>query len=176
MKLALLGTFCLFLLQSNCQEIENKSVKIGTSYNISCKIQDLEHVQGCWLENPMGSLKILWSGSKWERGRLKKLDQEDLCGVHVTKAIPSDEGIWKCILAIGKQDETINDVTNIEVKVEQDLLPKLKMQNNVDPLISKEKKISLQSVSIKYISKITPFQKFHDTYTIIIIVQGFYDF
>ena len=151
MKSALLCAFCFFLLQSNCQEIENKSVKIGNSYNISCKIQDHEHVQGCWLENPMGSLKILWSGSKWERGRLKKLDQEDLCGVHITKAIPSDEGKWKCILAIGKQDKTINDVTNIDVKVEQELLPKLKMQNDMDPLISKATKISLQSVSFQSI-------------------------
>ena len=151
MKLALLVTFCFFMLFCNCQEIDKKVVKIGTSFNISCKIQDHEHVQGCWLENPMGSLKILWSGSKWERGRLKKLDQEDLCGVHITKAIPSDEGIWKCILAIGKQDESINDVTNIEVKIEQDLLPKLKMQNDMDPLISKAKKISLQSVSFRSI-------------------------
>merc|ERR1719367_2093660 len=126
MKLALLVTFCFFLHHCDCQGIENKSVRIGSSYNISCKIQDHEHVQGCWLENPMGNLKILWSGSKWERGRLKKLDQEDLCGVHVTKAIPSDEGIWKCILAIGKQDETANVVTNIEVKVEQDLVHTLK--------------------------------------------------
>ena len=149
MKLIPLTLFYFIFRQLNCLEIESTYAKIGAPFDISCKIQDPKLILGCWVENSMGSLKILSSGSNWERGRLKKLDNEELCGVHVTRAIRSDEGIWKCILAIGTKDKFVNNVTKIEVKIEQNLLHKLTIKNHMDPLLSKEKTISLQSVSFK---------------------------
>ena len=150
MKLVILITLHFFLSQGNCHEIETKTARLGSSYNISCKIQNPELIKGCWIENPMGSLKILWSGSKWERGRLRNLDQEGLCGVRVSKAIESDHGIWKCILALGTKNETVNVVKKIDLKIKQNSFPKLTIQQKSASDSTKDKTISLEEVCSIY--------------------------
>ena len=150
MKLVILITLYFLLNQGNCHEIETKTARLGSSYNISCKIQNPELIKGCWIENPMGSLKILWSGAKWERGRLRNLDQVDLCGVRVSKAIESDHGIWKCILAIGTKNETVNVVKKIDLKIKQNSFSKLTVQQKSASNSTKEKSISLEEVCSIY--------------------------
>ena len=149
MKLASLITFYFLLNYGNCHEIETQTVTLGTPYIISCKVEDPQLVQGCWVETPMGNLKILWSGARWERGRLLNIDNIDLCGVKITKAIKSDEGIWKCILAIGTKEKTINEVTKIDVKVkENSFLNITEMDQGQRPMLSIERNFSSSPVRL----------------------------
>ena len=44
--------------------------KIGQSYKLTCTKNEHKDVGGCYLQTPKGVIYVLWSGARWENGRI----------------------------------------------------------------------------------------------------------
>ena len=92
--------------------------KIGQSYKLTYGKDDYEDVRGCYLQNPKGSIYVLWSDARWEKGRILANTNHPCREIEVKSARRDDEGFWECHQFIQTKRGTIRVVNKIEVIID----------------------------------------------------------
>ena len=92
--------------------------KIGQSYKLTYGKDDYEDVRGCYLQNPKGSIYVLWSDARWEKGRILANTNHPCREIEVKNARRDDEGFWECHQFIQTKRGTIRVVNKIEVIID----------------------------------------------------------
>ena len=92
--------------------------KIGQSYKLTCAKNEHKDVRGCYLQTPKGVIYVLWSGARWENGRILPDINHPCRQTEVKNARRDDEGIWEYHQFIQTKRGTIRVVNIIEVIID----------------------------------------------------------
>ena len=92
--------------------------KIGQSYKLTYGKDEYEDVGGCYLQTPKGSIYVLWSDARWEKGRISANTNYPCREIEVKGARRDDEGFWECHQFIQTKRGTIRVVSKIEVIID----------------------------------------------------------
>ena len=92
--------------------------KIGQSYKLTCGKNEHKDVRGCYLQSPKGVIYVLWSGARWENGRILPNINHPCRQTEVQNARRDDEGFWECHQFIQTNRGTIRVVNKIEVIID----------------------------------------------------------
>ncbi len=92
--------------------------KIGQSYKLTCGKTEHKNVRGCYLQAPKGVIYVLWSGARWEKGRIVPDINHPCSTTKVQTARRDDEGFWECHQFIQSIHGTVTSVNKIEVIID----------------------------------------------------------
>ena len=92
--------------------------KIGQSYKLPCGKTKRIDVGGCYLQTSRGKIYVLWSGARWDKGRIVANIDYPCSETEVQSARSDDEGIWECHQFIKTAHRTVRVVNKIKVIID----------------------------------------------------------
>ena len=114
----------IFLHYVSCKETKYIYPELGKPLNLTCKIEQSDHVKACFLSNFKNGVNMVLSDEKMENERIVTIDSglwTEYCGALIQSAKKSDSGLWQCTVGVWdiyKIEGMSNRTTNINVTVQ----------------------------------------------------------
>ena len=135
--------------------------KIGQSYKLTCAKKEHKDVGGCYLQTPKGAIYVLWSGARWENGRILADINHPCKQTEVKNARRDDEGIWEYHQFIQTKPGTIRVVNIIEVIIDPLVVNQYESTSFTDTNTTFSQGMILNSTSKKSKEIFNKTNKFH---------------